>query len=896
MSRSSFFWRASLLLIIGAISTSVAAQQALLTEWVEANPFNEQDKISLGYPVPIPVDSPLPFDGFRSYQALNMRHQDLAVSTDWVHPEDIGKTRSGRTIRAYRLGDKDKLTPWGLPEQATLTNGGIHAREWQSPEVVTGILELIATTPSDQHLYDFLREQVNMVVIPVLNIDGFLQTQRYPSLNYLKTDISDPDNSPRDGRMRRKNMQGVDEDLGSLNDHLHGIDLNRNNAPYWASSTSSSNDQRSLIYHGTGSASEPETRALDAAAQLGPASRLSLYTDVHSYSQVHFWARNNNESLALQTQTVLNLFSRHHNAFPAGKYYLFSDRSQLARNSGIGSTDEYFTNQYQVPAWTLEVEPTGGQPGHGLAPGTGADYGGDGVNGHDGFILPEREIRRVREQLAQSFAAAFYRQSGPPHAQVIRIFDEETSALVYESSWDVSSDTERSQFVNALRNLELERSYRLWIAFSKPMRWLENGDIAPLPGQFSITNSIAMDLQVNGQSLEFEQGDFHFPLAAGGAPAGYLRYATDTATTTFTIKNTAANGILLEDSDQLELGIRALDMTGTLGLDSNPSSVASWNARWQGYEGTDGNATEFGGWDRSATLTLSAEQQPDSFLPEKGMSAAWYDPERASEGLIIEMLASDKAAMYWFTYDKEGGQDWYLGLGEVRGNRLVFSELIHTRGGRFRPGAQAPELVEDVAGTASITFSDCDHGQFEWHIGNQQGRQALQRLTRLMGLECGFPLGAPTVGPIKPQNSAPISEDARLSGAWFDPARHGQGMALQMLRNGTAAVHWFSYDRKGAHRWFFGVGSKINGVWEFPELLTSSGGLFADQHTQGDPQLSAWGSLTLELGPDGGTARHVGTEEGFGVGRMELSRLTRLLEDANSQDAVDKTARNMSMH
>ena len=95
-------------------------------------------KIALGYPVPIPVDTPLPFDGFRSYAGLHARHQDLAQTTPWVHAKEIGVTRSGRTIWAYQLGDADQTTPGGLREHAMLTNGGIHAREWQSPELSTG--------------------------------------------------------------------------------------------------------------------------------------------------------------------------------------------------------------------------------------------------------------------------------------------------------------------------------------------------------------------------------------------------------------------------------------------------------------------------------------------------------------------------------------------------------------------------------------------------------------------------------------------------------------------------------------------------------------------------------------------------------------------------------------
>ena len=207
----------------------------LITEWVESKAPFENDKIELGYPVPIPVDTPLPFDGFRTYAGLHMRHQDLVATTDWVHPEDIGLTRLGRTIWAYRLGDEDTVTIDGLPEPASLTNGGIHAREWQTPEVVTGIIELMALHQDDAHLYDYLRDNVNMIVIPSLNIDGFIQTQRYPTLNYLQSDPDSPDYSPRDGRMRRKNMLSADENFYTVLDHLNGVDLNRNNYPFWAS-------------------------------------------------------------------------------------------------------------------------------------------------------------------------------------------------------------------------------------------------------------------------------------------------------------------------------------------------------------------------------------------------------------------------------------------------------------------------------------------------------------------------------------------------------------------------------------------------------------------------------------------------------------------------------------
>jgi hypothetical protein len=152
---------------------------------------------------------------------------------------------------------------------------------------------------------------------------------------------------------------------------------------------------------------------------------------------VHFWGRNSNILLALQTELVLRTFTNHHVEFPAEKHYYFTGRNSAPLNRGIGTTDEYFTHTYQVPSWTLEIEPSGGQSYHSPLPGSGADYGGVSENGHDGFILPDSEIRRVREELAQSFAAVYYRQAGPPAIQTMRVIDTESLAVVFEAEWVV---------------------------------------------------------------------------------------------------------------------------------------------------------------------------------------------------------------------------------------------------------------------------------------------------------------------------------------------------------------------------------------------------------------------------------------------------------------------------
>jgi hypothetical protein len=835
----------------------------LLTEWVENNPAADPTKLALGYPTPIPVDTPLPFDGFRTYAGLHMRHQDLAVTTPWVHGHEIGTTLNGRTIWAYRLGDEDKQTAYGFPEPATLTNGGIHAREWQTPEVVTGILELMATYPNDNHFYDYLRDNVNMIVIPSLNIDGFLQTQRFPTQNYLQSDPNSPNTSPRDGRMRRKNMLGADENLLTVIDHLRGVDLNRNNAPYWSTDPGrSSPDINSLVHHGSNPQSEPETRALDVAAELGPAEQLRIYTDVHSFSQVHFWDNGNNTRLNALTARVLNQFTDHHAAFPAGKNYF---AVPPATNVGIGTTSEYFFAGYQVPSWTLEVEPSGGQAFHPNLPGAGGDYGGVVTNGHDGFILPESQIRRVREELAQSFAAVFYQQAGPASIKAWRIFDAETGAMIYEAEWDRVDDRNRELFVNQIQPLQLAHDYIAWVAYDKPMRWMENGEIAPFPGQNPGFLATFGGSYVDDQALDIKDLEAFWLNEPGRAPDGYLNYAFDAEKFEIRFFRNSHNGPLVNGETVANTRTTTWDMSSSV-PDADPSTVAYWdNGYWINYENSRGEQSDTGGEDSSYFWTITDEELPPPFLLEPGTAAAWGDPDRNGEGFILEMLSDTTAVMFWFTNDDEGGQDWYIGVGNIRGNRIVFPRVLRVSGGEFGSGFD-PELVtEEVVGSARFVWSGCDNGTMDWNIGARHGRQTLIRLTSLMGMECGQPV-----------MGAAVHENALFSGSWGDPSHDGEGYTVEILPDGSALVFWFSFGPDGKRRWYFGIGTLLDGKYVFENMLTTTGGVFGKEFDPADVDEVHWGRLELELSCAGGTATYTPVEAGFDAGQQSIGKITNM--------------------
>lgn len=847
---------ASLLMLLA--SEPVLAQ-ARIIEWVENAAIDDSSRIALGYPVPIPVDTPVPFDGFRSYAGLHTRHQDLMASSDYVHGEVIGQTRTGRGIWAYRLGDADRLTRTGQAEPAMLTNGGIHAREWQSPEVVTGIIELLHHQQGDDYLFSYLRDNVNVIVIPVLNVDGFMQTQRYPAHSWLGTDINSPNTSPRDGRMRRKNMLGADEDLNTQADHLQGVDLNRNNSPYWSTSQSSSSaDNRSLIHHGQAAASEPEIQALQAAVLLGPASELALYTDVHSFGTVSFWVRNSNDRLADQTAKVLQTFGGHHFGFPAQKWYSFNTGGQVARNSGIGTTDEYFTHTHQVPSWTLEVEP--GNNG-------GADYGSLARNGHDGFILPESQIRRVRTQLAESFAVTYYRQAGPPSVTALRVTDSLTGAVVFDAEWDRSDAGTRALNISSIQALRLGRQYQAWVAFDKPMRWRVDGQPGNLPGSPAGNAVATVSLRINATTLSMSQSNQRWLDQASDSPAGFSRYIYDALAFDFSLPADATNQPLVTGNVNATLQINAFDMTGQR-IDAIPVTVAHWqNGGWSGYENGNGqDLTDSGGDDSSILIPLSSAAAADPFVVQAGTASIWIDPERNGEGFMLEILADNRALVYWYTYDEQGRQDWYYSVGEIRGNRILFRDLLQVENGHFGPGFD-PAAVQNIkVGSATFSWSSCDSGVMDWKLDQsgqyRAGRMNLVRLTSLMGLECS-----------QPQQQLP---EGRLSGTWADSSRASEGFSLEILSNGNALVYWFSFGPNSERRWFYNQGVIQGNKLVFNNLLTTSGPIFGEKNALSTLQQTPWGQVELQLDCMNGTAAYSSVEAGFASGTQNLKRVTLL--------------------
>lgn len=535
---------------------------------------DDDTHIALGYPPPIPVASETPVAGFRTYATLDARHQNLMAATGAYTRHIVGTTRSGRDIPAYRLGDADTTRPNGGNEGAILINGGIHAREWQSPESVTEFLERLAEGADDGGVLQYIHENLTTVLIPVLNVDGFLQTQRYP------VTVTAHQFQPREGRMRRKNLLNpnggvVDEDITTITDNFFGVDLNRNNPDGFGQNNGSSNSVTSLIYRAGTPGSEPEITALRAAAALAPAERLRMYSDTHSFTQAYLVSTASNHSRLQQITIQLLVAMR---AAGGGRYAAFHD----APGGDIGTTSDYFSETHRVPAWTLEIEPINGA----------SDYGGSS-HGHGGFITPDAHITRVRDEIARMYIMGAYRQAGPPAVREVIIADA-GGTVIQHHRWDVSGNARTLTTLTDTPPVA-GTTYTLWVAFDKPM---DSGSAADRIGGGSLSVALRPGSGAPTVLGTLVASQWESTPRVGTGTSGYLRYARDAAVLTFTMPNLKGNSARLE--------FTAADLS-LMALDANPATIADWNAgNWTGYESSNGSAGDGGGTDASIQISLTA--------------------------------------------------------------------------------------------------------------------------------------------------------------------------------------------------------------------------------------------------------------------------------------------------
>ncbi|KAM3860845.1 carboxypeptidase B [Diretmus argenteus] len=272
----------------------------------------------------------------------------------------IGHTYEGRPMTLLKLGKKSSST-----KPAIFMDCGIHAREWISPAFCQWFVkEALSTYGSDSQMTNLLN-QMDVFVLPVLNIDGYDFTHK----------------SNRMWRKTRSRKSGTS---------CIGADPNRNFNAGWCTAGASSNPC-SDIYCGSKPESEIEAKNVADFIRRNK-SIIKAYLTIHSYSQLLLFPYSYTYGLAAHHSELLKVAQ----GASAALRTLYGTRYTSGPGAATiypaaGGSDDWAYDLGVKYSFTFELRDTG----------------------RYGFLLPESQIKPTCEEtmLAVKYIAAYVQKN-----------------------------------------------------------------------------------------------------------------------------------------------------------------------------------------------------------------------------------------------------------------------------------------------------------------------------------------------------------------------------------------------------------------------------------------------------------------------------------------------------
>jgi len=259
------------------------------------------------------------------------------------------------------------------------------------------------------------------------------------------------------------------------------------------------------------------------------------------------------------------------------------------------------------------------------------------------------------------------------------------------------------------------------------------------------------------------------------------------------------------------------------------------------------------------------------------VTGSWFDPARSGEGIVIELLEDGSAALFWFTYPPEGepgDQAWMFAISDdVDGDTIRFDAMRRPQGARFGAAFDPDDVVMADWGSVELQFHDCGRLtlRYQGPTAFGDGQREMVRLTAVDELDCGGQRAL--LG-----NGARALDGLRArSGAWFDPARSGEGWILEDLADGRTGMYWFTFDAQGRQMWIAGIGRRDGSLLMLEAPFSTRGTRFGE----------AFDSTAIEILPFGGMqfdfadcnrlqVSYAASDTALGAADRDAIRLTRL--------------------
>lgn len=180
-------------------------------------------------------------------------------------------------------------------------------------------------------------------------------------------------------------------------------------------------------------------------------------------------------------------------------------------------------------------------------------------------------------------------------------------------------------------------------------------------------------------------------------------------------------------------------------------------------------------------------ESTDRFMVTRHFTGAWDQVDQESQGLTLEVIeqtdGARRSVAYWYTYGADRKTAWYLGIGDLDGDQIVF-ELYESVNVGFMQDDDPENTPVESIGSMIIIFDSCDTGAVTYETDHAEvgsGSFNIIRVSEVMNTHC----------------SGGISDDMHAD------ARFGeQRMALTPAREGITGSGQATFENSPGHMEF----------------------------------------------------------------------------------------------
>ena len=135
-------------------------------------------------------------------------------------------------------------------------------------------------------------------------------------------------------------------------------------------------------------------------------------------------------------------------------------------------------------------------------------------------------------------------------------------------------------------------------------------------------------------------------------------------------------------------------------------------------------------------------QGPEGMMVTRHFTGIWDQVDHEAQGIALQVVEqlddSRRAVGYWYTYGADRKTAWFMGIGDLAGNRIEF-ELFDSTDVGFLQGNEPGNDSVHAIGTMTIEFDSCQTGAVTYETSHDEvgsGSFAIERILEVMNTHC----------------------------------------------------------------------------------------------------------------------------------------------------------------